>query len=282
MRFLVTGAKGQLGYDVLKELSERNFTDVIGIGIDDLDLTKEIDVHLFVEKVKPDIIIHCAAFTAVDKAEDLRDKCMDINVNGTKHLTNASISIDAKMLYISTDYVFDGNKEGFYDVDDKTTPLSTYGLSKYLGEVEVVKNIKHFIVRTSWVFGKNGYNFVKTMLKLGKEGVGLKVINDQFGSPTYTKDLSSLLIDMVLTERYGVYHATNEGICSWYEFTKEIFRLVGYKTQIYPIKTSDYPTKAKRPMNSKMSKVKLEQNGFNCLADWKDALKRYMKEIEVL
>jgi dTDP-4-dehydrorhamnose reductase len=282
MKFLVTGVKGQLGYDVIQELNRRGYHDIIGIDIQELDITKENNVHLCIVQNNPDVIIHCAAFTAVDKAEEMSDLCYKVNVLGTRYLTEAANEINAKILYISTDYVFDGAKEGLYEANDKPNPISVYGQTKYDGELEIKKYDKHFIIRISWVFGKNGNNFVKTMVRLGKEKDSLNIVNDQFGSPTYTKDLSRLIVDMAVTEKYGTYHATNEGVCTWYEFTKEIFRLMGITIPVYPITTNQYPTIAKRPMNSKMSKSKLDESGFQRLRDWKMALKDFLNEIEAI
>lgn len=282
MKIIVTGVKGQLGYDVIKELNVRGYKDILGIDIDDLDITNSKAVDSFMSLHKPNTIIHCAAYTAVDKAEDNEDVCMNVNVNGTKILVDQARKLDAKFVYISTDYVFDGNKQGMYEIDDQPNPQSIYGESKYLGELETQKHDKHFIVRISWVFGKNGQNFVKTMLRLGNEKPLLKVVNDQIGSPTYTHDLSRLLVDLIESDIFGTYHATNEGYCTWYEFTKEIFRLTGINTPVDPILTSDYPTKAKRPMNSLLSKENLDKEGFNRLPNWRDALKRYLIEIGVL
>ncbi|MBU1145340.1 MAG: dTDP-4-dehydrorhamnose reductase [Firmicutes bacterium] len=282
MKIIVTGVKGQLGYDVVKELESRHYTELLGIDINDLDITDQKAVNEFMDIHKPNVIIHCAAYTAVDKAEDNKDLCMNVNVVGTKFLVEAAKIYDAKFVYISTDYVFDGTKESSYCVTDSPNPKSVYGESKYLGELETLKCRKYFIVRISWVFGKNGNNFVKTILRLAKEKKSLAVVSDQFGSPTYTYDLSRLLVDMIETEKYGIYHATNEGECNWYDFTKEIFNLAEIRIPLKSITTEQYPTKAKRPMNSVMCKDKLDANGFKRLPHWKDALKRYLKEIEVL
>lgn len=282
MNIVVTGVKGQLGHDVVNELNKRGYTNVLGIDIADLDITNNQDVESFFNKNKPSVIVHSAAYTAVDKAEDNKDLCITVNVEGTKNLVEIAKKYDSKIVYISTDYVFDGTKLGEYDVIDQPNPKSVYGESKYLGEVETRKHSKHFIVRISWVFGKNGQNFVKTMLRLGKERESLNVVNDQVGSPTYTLDLSRLLVDMIETEKYGTYHATNEEQCTWYEFTKEIFRLSNIHIPVNPITTNQYPTKAVRPKNSRMSKQSLVNNGFEKLPSWKDALKRYLKEIEVI
>lgn len=282
MKIIVTGVKGQLGFDVLNELNHRNYKQVMGIDIADLDITNQQAVHDFFVIHKPTTIIHCAAYTAVDKAEDESDLCMKVNIKGTQYLVQEAQKYNAKFVYISTDYVFDGEKQEPYETFDIPNPKSVYGNSKYLGELEVQKLIEHFIVRISWVFGKNGFNFVRTMLRLGNEKDSLRVVNDQFGSPTYTYDLARLIVDLIESNKYGVYHATNEGTCTWYEFTKEIFHLANIKTPVYPITTSEYPTKAIRPLNSVMSKAKLDENGFQRLPHWKDALKRYLKEIEVI
>lgn len=282
MNIVVTGANGQLGYDVVNELKKRGFNNVLGIDIEDLDITDKQAVKSFFEKNNPSVIVHCAAYTAVDKAEDNKDLCMKVNVDGTKNLVEIASIYDSKIVYISTDYVFDGTKLDPYEVSDQPNPKSIYGKSKYLGEVEIQKHAKHFIVRISWVFGKNGQNFVRTMLNLGKERELLNVVNDQFGSPTYTYDLSKILVDMIETEKFGTYHATNEEKCTWYEFTKEIFKLSNINIPVNPIITNQYPTKAVRPKNSYMSKKSIVNNGFEKLPSWKDALKRYLKEIEVI
>jgi dTDP-4-dehydrorhamnose reductase len=280
MKFIVTGVKGQLGFDVVRELKSRGYRDVLGIDIDDLDITNSNEVTTFFKKNNPDVIIHCAAYTAVDKAEDNKELCYQVNVDGTRLLVEQAQKYNSKFVYISTDYVFDGKKKDGYEVDDIPNPQSIYGYSKYLGELETRKYEKHFIVRISWVFGKNGFNFVKTMLRVGKEKNELSVVNDQFGSPTYTLDLSKLLVDLVQTEKYGTYHGSNEGICTWYEFACEIFKLAKITTTVHPVSTNEFPTKAVRPKNSTMSKISLDQNGFHRLPHWKDALFRYLIEIE--
>ena len=284
MRILVTGVAGQLGYDVCRELKERGYTDVLGIDRNELDITKEQDVKNFIKEFKPDVVMHNAAWTAVDKAEDMQEDCYAVNVLGTKYLAEASESVGAKLVYISTDYVFDGKGEEFFEVDDVKAPLSVYGKTKYFGELEAMKCKKYFIVRISWVFGVNGNNFVKTMLRLSETRNELNVVCDQIGSPTYTYDLSKLLCDMIETEKYGVYHATNEDICSWYEFAKEIFKIAGKNMKVNPVTTAEYlATKAIRPLNSRMSKSSLDYAGFNRLPSWKDALNRYIKqELEIL
>jgi len=280
MKVLVTGVKGQLGYDVVKRLNELNI-EAKGVDIDDFDLTDESAVMAGISAYDPDAIIHCAAYTAVDRAEDDQDICYHVNVNGTKNVALAAKKLNAKMIYISTDYVFGGVGDNFYEPVDKKAPQSVYGKTKSLGEDEVFNLLKkHFIVRISWVFGINGNNFVKTMLRLGNEREELNVVSDQIGSPTYTRDLAVLLCDMVQTEKYGIYHATNEGICSWAEFAEEIMKLGNRNTKINYITSDQYPAKAKRPFNSRMSKDKLEENGFNRLPHWRDALIRYIDELK--
>lgn len=282
MMVLVTGVKGQLGYDVIKTLKARGYNNLLGIDIEDLDITKKPLVSVFMNKYNPDIIIHCAAYTAVDKAEEHSINCMNVNVNGTRNLVEWAKENNTKFVYISTDYVFDGFKDGKYKVTDLPNPKSVYGKSKYLGELEVLKLNRHFIIRISWVFGKNGGNFVKTMLRLGKEKQFLNVVSDQIGSPTYTVDLSILIADMIQTEKYGIYHATNEGVCSWFDFAEEIFKIAKINIKVVSVKTEHFNTKASRPNNSSMDKMKLDENGFKRLPDWKNALKRYLKEIEAI
>lgn len=276
VKVLVTGARGQLGYDVVERLKELNI-EHIGVDKEEFDLTDEKETKEFIKSYKPDVVVHCAAYTAVDKAEDEKELCHAVNVLGTRYVAEACKEIDAKMVYISTDYVFDGEKKEPYEVDDKPNPINYYGLTKYLGEREV-QNIleKYFIVRISWVFGKNGINFVKTMLRLGQERKELRVVCDQVGSPTYTYDLAKLLCEMIQTDKYGIYHATNEGYCSWYEFACEIFKTARMDVKVIPIQSDEYPTKAKRPRNSRLSKNKLELMGFNLLPHWRDALERYI------
>ena len=277
MKILVTGVGGQLGYDVVRELKEQNI-QCLGTDRDTLDITDEQAVHQFISKYKPDAVIHCAAYTAVDKAEDDIENCRRVNVDATRYIAEDCKKIDAKMVYISTDYVFPGVGEDFYEVDSPKGPLNVYGQSKLDGELEVHKILdKYFIVRISWVFGKNGNNFVKTMLRLAETHKELNIVGDQIGSPTYTYDLSKLLVDMVKSDKYGVYHATNEGVCSWAEFAQEIFKLAGKNVIVHAIPSSEYPTKAKRPLNSRLSKEKLVKLGFTVLPDWKNAIKRYIK-----
>ncbi len=280
MKVLVTGVNGQLGYDVMKALKKKN-VEAIGAGREEFDITDFEKTREFIQNSGADVVIHCAAYTAVDRAEDEKELCEKVNVAGTKNIATVCKEIDAKLVYISTDYVFSGTGEAFYEVDDATNPLSQYGKTKLLGE-ELVKSIleKYFIVRITWVFGVNGNNFVKTMLRLGKERDSINVVADQYGSPTYTADIAPLLCDMIMTDKYGTYHVTNEGICSWAEFTEEIFRLVGYTTKVNHITTEEYPTKAVRPKNSRLSKEKLIECGFYKLPNWKDALARYLEELK--
>lgn len=279
MRILVTGASGQLGYDVEREL-ERRGIEHLGTSSRELDITDREAVEHLMQSYRPDAVIHCAAYTKVDLAEDEPERCWAVNADGTRNLAAACREIGAKMLYISTDYVFPGTGERSYETGDPTGPVNTYGRSKLAGELAVQSLLeKYFIVRISWVFGKNGNNFVKTMLRLAETRTELSVVCDQIGSPTYTADLAPLLCGMVQTERYGVYHATNEGTCAWSEFAEAIFALAGRQVAVHPIPTSAYPTRAARPLNSRMSKERLRDNGFQELPEWKNALARYLKEI---
>ena len=272
MKVLVTGYNGQLGYDVVKKLEE-NSIECTGTTRKDFDLTNEKETKKFIENYHPDVVVHCAAYTKVDQAEDEKELSYQVNVVGTRFVAEACKEINAKMVYISTDYVFDGKGNKPFEVTDQPNPINYYGLTKYKGELEVKKILEqYFIVRISWVFGENGNNFVKTMLKLGKERDSLDIVADQVGSPTYTYDLARLIIDMIKTDKYGIYHATNEGYCSWYEFAKEIFRIANINVEINPIKTEDYSTKAKRPKNSTLNKKKLDINGFKRLMNWEESL----------
>ena len=284
MRFLVTGVKGQLGYDIVRELKKRGYEDILEFDKDDMDLTKEDEVRTKILETKPDVVFHCAAYTAVDNAEDNADLARMVNVDGTRYLSEITNEICCKLIYISTDYVFDGEKPygETYDVDDEVNPTSVYGKTKLDGEVEARKNPKHFIVRTSWVFGINGNNFIKTMLKLSDTRDEINVVSDQFGSPTYTVDLARLLVDLSLTDKYGTYHANNEGYTSWDEFAREIFKIFNKNTKVNSITTEEYPTKAKRPKNSCLSKDCLDRNNFERLPSWQDAIERYKKEMEEL
>lgn len=277
MKVLVTGANGQLGYDVVKELQYRNI-ECYGAARADFDLCDFAAAEKFITAYNPDVIIHCAAYTAVDKAEDEVELCRAVNAGGTENIAKICKTIDAKMLYISTDYIFDGTKDGCYEVNDIPHPINVYGQTKLEGEQAVRKILnKYFIVRISWVFGRHGNNFVKTMLRLGKERQEISVVADQIGSPTYTEDLAKLLVDMIQTDKYGIYHATNEGECSWAEFAEEIFKVAGMDVMVKHIAAEEYPTKAKRPKNSRMSKKQLLNNGFLLLNYWKNVIYKYIK-----
>lgn len=280
MKLLVTGVKGQLGYDVCKVLSARGI-EHRGVDIEDFDITNVQATHDYIAAYRPDGVIHCSAWTAVDRAEDELEKVRAVNAEGPRNIASACKEIGAKLVYISTDYVFPGTGDRFYEPDDPTGPLGAYGVTKLEGEQAVQALLeRYFIVRVSWVFGKNGNNFVRTMLRLAETKSELNVVCDQIGSPTYTADLAPLLCDMVVTDKYGIYHATNEGICAWAEFAEEIFRLAGKRVKVNPVPTSEYPTRAVRPLNSRMSKAKLEEMGFSRLPDWHDALVRYLRELE--
>lgn len=279
MRILVTGRDGQLGFDVIREGRSKSL-EMIGTGRAELNITDKDAVLKAVTEMRPDAIIHCAAYTAVDQAETDREACWAVNVEGTRNLAAAAVAIGAKFMYISTDYVFDGQGETPFEESDPSAPIGYYGSTKYEGELAVQSMLDHyFIVRISWVFGVNGNNFVKTMLRLAESRPELNVVNDQVGSPTYTVDLAKLLVRMIQTDRYGVYHATNEGYCSWADFSMEIFRQAGKDVVVHGIATDQYPTPAKRPANSRLSKQKLEEQGFDRLPHWKDALERYLKEL---
>ena len=289
MRVLVTGINGQLGYDVVKELQNRNHTP-IGVDREDMDLTSPEQIKECIQNVKPEVIIHCAAYTAVDAAEDNEELCRRVNALAVKDIAECAKELDIPMVYISTDYVFNGkkgietedkmsNKDNYKECleNDNTNPVNLYGKTKLEGELYVRELLeKYYIVRISWVFGENGNNFIDTMLRLSKDRSELNVIDDQIGSPTYTKDLAPLLVDMIETDKYGTYHATNDGFCSWYEFAREIFNIANIDITVNPIPTSQYPTRAARPINSKMSKQKLIDNGFSKLRSWNDALKDYI------
>ena len=279
MRVLVTGVKGQLGYDVMNELAGRGH-EGIGVDIQEMDITDAASVEKVITEAAPDAVIHCAAYTAVDAAEDNVDLCRRVNAGGTENIARVCKALNCKMMYISTDYVFNGQGTRLWEPDDKREPLNVYGQTKYEGELAVETLEKFFLVRIAWVFGVNGKNFIKTMLNLGKTRDHLTVVADQIGSPTYTYDLARLLVDMIETDRYGRYHATNEGLCSWYEFACEIFKQAGMNVTVSPVTSDQYPAKAKRPMNSRMDKSKLDEMGFKRLPSWQDALGRYLKEIQ--
>lgn len=281
MRVLVTGVKGQLGYDVMNELASRGIEGV-GVDVEEMDVTDAKACETVINEVKPDAVIHCAAYTAVDAAEDNLELCRKVNAEGTRNIAKVCKALDIKMMYLGTDYVFNGEGERPWEPDDHREPLNVYGLTKYEGEIAVEQNVrKYFIVRIAWVFGVNGKNFIKTMLRLGKEKGEVSVVDDQIGSPTYTYDLARLLVDMIQTDRYGRYHATNEGSCSWYEFARDIFRQAGMdEVRVTPVDSSGFPAKAKRPKNSRMSKEKLVENGFEKMPPWEDALGRYLKTLK--
>lgn len=279
MKVLVTGTKGQLGYDVVNELEKRGHT-AVAVDIEEMDITDAVSVERVITEAEVEAVIHCAAYTAVDAAEDNVEICRRVNAEGTENIAKVCKKRDLKMIYISTDYVFDGEGERPWEPDDERHPLNVYGQTKYEGELAVEKYLeKYFIVRIAWVFGVNGKNFIKTMLKLSETHEELNVVDDQVGSPTYTYDLAVLLVDMVESDKYGRYHATNEGLCTWYEFAKEIFRQAGVEVKVNPVTSDMFPAKAKRPKNSRMSKDKLDANGFHRLPTWQDALERYLSEI---
>ena len=304
MRILVTGVCGQLGHDVVNNAVQRGYEAIgsdiqpVYSGVADgspvtevpyvqLDITDKDAVTSVIEEIKPDAVIHCAAWTAVDAAEDEenREKVHKINALGTRYIAEAAKAVDAKMLYLSTDYVFDGKGDRPWEPDDKCyAPLNVYGRSKLDGEIAVAETLeKYFIVRIAWVFGLNGKNFIKTMINVGKTHDTVRVVNDQIGTPTYTLDLSRLLVDMIETEKYGYYHATNEGgYISWYDFCVEFYKQYGLATKVIPVTTEEYGlSKAARPENSRLDKTKLVKAGFTPLPDWKDAVKRYLKEAEL-
>lgn len=285
MKILVTGCKGQLGFDVSKELLRRGDLP-ISVDVEEMDITDKAAVDNYIINANVDAVIHCAAYTAVDNAEDNVVLCRRINRDGTQNIADACKKHNLKMIYISTDYVFNGEGEEPWEPDEIRKPLNVYGQTKYEGELAVESILdKYFIVRVSWAFGLNGKNFVRTMLNLGKTHDKLTVVSDQIGSPTYTADLAKLLVDMAHSDKYGRYHATNEGVCSWYDFTCEIMKQAAEyypeyaNVVILPVSSDAYPTKAKRPSNSRMSKEKLTENGFDRLPTWQDALRRYLKEL---
>lgn len=287
MKYLITGASGQLGYDVKRELLSRGVaeSDIATPHAAEMDITDRQAVEKYVENFRPDVIIHCAAYTDVDGAESDTETCRKVNVDGTRNLVKAAERVDAKIIYISTDYVFDGENSELYEVDAQTNPQSVYGRTKREGELAVQEYSKHFIVRTAWAFGVNGHNFVKTMLKVAKNRAEVSVVDDQFGSPTYTVDLAKFLVDLSESNKYGTYHATNEGFCSWAEFTEEIYRDAGVDTKVEKVSTEEYTKiagypQAKRPHYSKLNKDCIENNGFARLPGWQDATKRYIAELK--
>lgn len=279
MKILVTGVKGQLGYDVVNEAEKRNIT-AVGVDIEEMDITNKEQVESVIREGNYDAVVHCAAWTAVDKAEDMKDVCHKVNVEGTQNIADVCEALDIPMMYFSTDYVFDGQGDHAWCEYDERHPLNVYGQTKYEGELAVETLKKHFIVRIAWVFGVNGQNFIKTMLRLGRERGAVSVVNDQIGSPTYTYDLARLVVDMIQTDQYGTYHATNEGLCTWYDFACEIFKQAGMDIAVTPVDSDTFPAKAKRPNNSRMNKTELDKHGFDRLPTWQDALSRYLREIE--
>ena len=286
MKYLITGYKGQLGYDVKRELLKRGVSEgaILALDKDEMDVTNKVEVNRVIKDFNPNVIFHCAAFTAVDKAEDMEDACYNVNVVGTKNIVDAAIDIDATVIYMSTDYVFDGTKESLYTEEDKVNPKSVYGKTKFLGEEEVRRNPKHFITRISWVFGINGHNFIRTMLKLSENHNELNVVDDQIGSPTYTVDLAKVLVDMSFTDKYGTYNVTNSEYCSWADFAEYIFKSNNKDTKVNKVTTEEYleitgTKQAYRPRNSRLDKTKLEEN-FGLLPTWKDAVDRYNIELE--
>lgn len=280
MKVFVTGVKGQLGYDVVNELEKRDI-EAVGVDIQEMDITDRDSVNRVIRQEVPDAVIHCAAYTAVDAAEENEELCRRVNAEGTRNIAEVCKDLDIKMIYISTDYVFSGQGERPWEPEDEREPQSVYGQTKYEGELAVQELLeRYFIVRIAWVFGVNGKNFIKTMLKLSENHDMITVVNDQFGSPTYTYDLARLLVDMVQTEKYGIYHATNEGICSWYEFACAIFKEAGVHVEVVPVSSEEYAAKAKRPANSRMDNGKLTDCGFTKLPPWQDALHRYVEVLK--
>lgn len=279
MKLLVTGYKGQLGYDIVRIANSRGI-EAIGVDIEDMDITDENSVREVITSGNYNAVIHCAAYTAVDKAQDEQEVCYLVNAIGTKYIANICQELDIPMMYFSTDYVFDGQGTRPWQVNDATNPINVYGQTKYEGEQFVRQLNKYFILRISWVFGINGHNFIKTMLKLGEERGEVSVVNDQIGSPTYTYDLAKLVIEMIQTNEYGTYHVTNEGDCSWYDFACEIFKQANMDVKVNPVSSEQFEAKAKRPSNSRMSKQALDEHGFAHLPTWQDALARYLIELK--
>ncbi len=287
MKYLITGASGQLGFDVKRELLLRGVAEnnIATPSTAEMDITDSEAVENYVENFQPDVIFHCAAYTNVDGAEENADECGKVNEEGTKNLVAVANKLNAKIIYISTDYVFDGQNPEPYQVEDSADPQSVYGRTKYAGEEAVREYPKHFIVRTAWVFGINGRNFVRTILKVANGRSEVSVVDDQIGSPTYTVDLAKFLVDLANSDKYGTYHATNEGFCSWADFTEEIYRNAGVDAKVNKVSTEEYAKiagkpLAKRPKYSKLNKDSIEQNGFERLPSWQDAVKRYIAELK--
>lgn len=280
IKVLVTGANGQLGYDLAKSLKKRHI-DVVESTRKDFDITDKENTKEFVLRANPDVIIHCAAYTAVDQAEDEKELCYSVNVDGTRNVAEAAKEVNAKLVYVSTDYVFDGTGKDPYPENKNTNPVNYYGYTKEQGE-KIVRELidKYFIVRTSWLYGSNGTNFVKTMMRLTETRREISVVSDQVGAPTYTKDLANFITDLIQTDKFGVYHGVNEGYCSWYEFAKAIFEKTKTQITTNPVETSGYPTKAKRPLNSRLSKDNTDKAGVERLAHWDEALSRFLEELK--
>lgn len=280
MKLLVTGYKGQLGYDVVNEAHARGI-EAVGVDIDEMDITDAGQVDEIISGGQYDAVVHCAAWTAVDKAEDMPDVVRKVNAEGTENIVRVCEQLDIPVMYFSTDYVFNGQGTEPWMEYGNREPLNVYGQTKYEGELAVEKYKKHFIIRISWVFGKNGSNFIKTMLRLGNERGAVSVVDDQIGQVTYTYDLARLVVDMIQTEEYGTYHATNSGdYISWYDFAKEIFKQAHMEVSVTPVDSTAFPAKATRPKNSRMNQTELDSHGFTRLPDWKDALARYLNVLE--
>lgn len=280
MKILVTGIRGQLGHDVVEELKARNI-EAVGVNSDDMNITDKSSVDRVIDSIHPDAVIHCAAWTAVDAAEDEIEACRAVNVNGSEYIAEACRRTGAVMMYFSTDYVFDGEGTRPWKPDDRTAPIGVYGQSKLDGENAVRRILpdRHFIIRLQWVYGINGKNFVRTMLRLAETHDKLTVVDDQIGGPSYTRDIAVLACDMIQSDKYGTYHAANTGYCSWYEFAKAIFAEAGRKVEVLPVSSDEYPSKAKRPHNSRLDTSKLTANGFKQLPPWQDALHRFIAEL---
>ena len=280
MKIFVTGVRGQLGHDIMLELEKRGI-GATGVDKEEMDITDAEAVDKLISAEAPDAVIHCAAWTAVDAAEDAEDACRAVNALGTENIAKVCGRLGIPMMYFSTDYVFNGKGERPWEPEDEAEPLGAYGRTKYEGEQAVRKYVpdKHFILRIQWVYGINGKNFVKTMLRLSEDHKELRVVDDQIGSPTYTPDIARLAVDMILTDRYGTYHVANKGYCSWYDFAVDIFRLSGKDVKVIPVSSEEYGAKAVRPYNSRMDTGKVEENGFEGLPEWEDALKRFLKEL---
>ncbi len=280
MRIFVTGARGQLGHDIMLELKKRDI-EAVGVDIEEMDITDAEACERVITEAAPTHVIHCAAWTAVDAAEEKPEACRRVNALGTENIAKVCGSLGIPMMYFSTDYVFNGQGERPWEPADEAEPLGVYGETKYEGELAVRKYVpdKHFILRIQWVYGINGKNFIKTMLKLSETHKELTVVDDQIGSPTYTPDIARLCVDMIQTDKYGTYHVANKGYCSWYDFAVEIFRLTGRDVTVRPVSSEEYGAKAKRPYNSRMDISKVEAMGFKGLPPYEDALRRFLIEL---